>query len=425
MTASPAVDVAAIEPLERGVEPAVGDPAVEDPAVEDLVYLDHHATTPCDPRVVEAMLPCFHEVFANPASPHAAGQRAEQWVQRARRQVADLLACEPSEIVFTSGATESNNLAITGAAEADPRRRRHLITAVTEHKAVLDVMARLERRGYEVTYLSVAADGRVSPEQLRSALRPDTLMVSLMLANNEIGVLHPIPEIAALCRARGVLVHCDAAQALAHVDCRITTLDVDLLSISAHKAYGPKGIGALYVRRRPRVRLTPRQEGGGQERGRRSGTLNVPGIVGFGTACALVAEEGPRDARHCADLRDLLLQTLRHGAPDLRVHGSLQHRLPNNLNVSFPGVDGQQLLRQLPTLALSSGAACSSPNQGGSYVLKALAAPEDAVAGSLRCGVGRFTSRRDIERASDQILAAVAHCRRRPAPAADVCGAPC
>ncbi len=418
MTAGSAVEFAVPEALGGGAGPTA-------PAVDGIVYLDHHATTPCDPRVVEAMLPCFQGVFANPASPHAAGRRADELVQRARQQVADLLACEPSEIVFTSGASEANNLAIKGAAEADPQQRRHLITAVTEHKAVLDVMARLEGRGYEVTYLPVQADGRLSLERLRRALRPDTLMLSLMLANNEIGVLHPIPEIAALCRRRGVLMHCDAAQALAHVDCRIATLDVDLLSISAHKAYGPKGIGALYVRRRPRVRLTPRIEGGGQERGRRSGTLNVPGIVGFGAACALVAEQGPRDAIHCADLRDLLLQRLRQGVPDLRVHGSLEHRLPNNLNVSFPGVDGQQLLRHLPHLAVSSGAACSSPSHDGSYVLKALAAPPEAVDGALRCGVGRFSTHREIELASDQILAAVAHCRRHPAPAAAACGAPC
>lgn len=435
MKASPVAHGAASVPSKLALEDVAGAVhgsrvvrPIDTPSSADdgILYLDYHATTPCDPRVVEEMLPCFSETYGNPASPHPAGRLADARVDLARQRVAALLGCEPSEIVFTSGASESNNLAIKGAAEADPRGRRHLVTAVTEHKAVLDVMARLARRGFDVTYLPVEADGRVLPEAVAKALRPDTLMVSLMLANNEIGVLHPIVEIAALCRQRGVLTHCDAAQALAHVDCSIPRLGVDLLSISGHKAYGPKGVGALFVRRKPRVRLIPRIEGGGQEKGRRSGTLNVPGIVGLGKACQLVGAERDADARRSAELRDRLLGHLRQGAPDLRIHGSMEHRLPNNLNVSFPGVEGQQLLSHLDRVAISSGAACSSPTHDGSYVLKALPGAGEGATGSLRCGLGRFSHRREVDAAAREILGAVEACRQAPATHDDsLCGVSC
>ena len=396
------------------------------------VYLDHQATTPCDPRVVEAMLPCFTDAFGNASSTqHDVGRAAAERVAAARRQVAGLIGAEPAEVVFTSGATEADNLAIKGVAEALASRGRHLVTAVTEHKAVLDPCARLEARGFEVTYLAVDAEGRVSPEQVAGALRPDTVLVSLMLGNNEIGALHPIAEIGARCRDRGVLLHTDAAQALAQVDCRVDRLGVDLMSLSAHKAYGPQGVGALYVRRRrPRARLVPRMDGGGHERGRRSGTLNLPGIVGFGAACAVIAAQREDDAARMAGLRDRLLTGLRRAFPDLVVNGSPRHRLPSNLNVSFPDLASEGVLARLEGVAAASGAACSAPGAGGSYVVKALAQalghdPEAAARradGSLRLGVGRFTRRDDIDLALDRLIAAVRAERDQPTATAAACG---
>ncbi len=388
------------------------------------VYLDHHATTPCDPRVVEVMLPCFGEVYGNPASQqHSPGCAARSLVEGAREQVADLLGCGTSEVVFTSGATESDNLAIKGVMESTATRGRHLITAATEHKAVLDVCTRLERRGYEVTYLAVEADGRVCPDRVSQALREETVLVSLMLANNEIGVLHPIAQIAECCRERGVLLHCDAAQALATLDCDVNALGVDLMSVSAHKAYGPKGVGALYVRRRrPHVRLSAQLDGGGHEGGRRSGTVNVPGVVGFGEACAIIAGRREADARQQRFLRDRLLHRLRRGRSDLRVHGSLEHRLPNNLNVSFPGIDAGRLVREVGSVAVSSGAACSAPGTDGSYVLKALPGSA-AELGSIRFGLGRGTTEAEVDFAAGEILAAVA--AHEPDPKVDACAATC
>lgn len=395
------------------------------------IELDHHATTPCDPRVVEAMLPCFGSVYGNPASRHALGRAAAERVESARGRVAGLLGCEGREIVFTSGATESNNLAIKGVAELARQRGRgdrppHLVTATTEHKAVLDVCARLERRGYEVSYLGVGADGRIDPETVRRAIRDETVLVSLMLANNEIGVLHPIAALSTICRERGVLLHCDAAQALALVDCHVERLGVDLLSLSAHKAYGPKGVGALYLRRRrPRVRLLPQIDGGGHERGHRSGTLNVPGIVGLGMACELVAAEREHDARRLAPLRDRLLERLRQTFPALVVNGSLEHRLPNNLNVSIPDLPADRLLDQLDGVALSSGAACSSPNASGSYVIEALPGGRERASGSLRFGLGRSTTADDIELAADRLIAAILALEpASPAPLLE-CGVVC
>ncbi len=388
------------------------------------IYLDHHATTPCDPRVVEAMLPMFAETFGNAASAqHAAGRAAARHVERARAEVADLLAADPREIVFTSGATESNNLALKGVMTATGARGRHLVTCGTEHKAVLDTCARLEEDGFEVTYLGVDADGTLDLDRLENAIRDETALVSLMYANNEIGTVHPLREISAICRRHGTLLHSDAAQAGAHLPLGVDELGVDLLSLSAHKMYGPKGVGALYVRRRrPRVRLRAQIDGGGHERGLRSGTLNVPGIVGFGCAAAIVAEERDRDSERISKLRDRLWHRLRTGLEGVTLHGTMTDRLPNNLSVGF-GVHSEDLLRAIPSVAVSSGAACSSAKQTGSYVLQMLYGSSAAAEGSLRFGLGRTTTPDEIERAADSVIAAVTELRARPrsAPRADHC----
>lgn len=400
------------------------------------IDLDAHATTPCDPRVVQAMLPCFGETYGNAHSPHARGRAAARRVDGARGAVADLLGCDTREIVFTSGATESINLALKGVVDAawdrDPSTPLHIVTAVTEHKAVLDVCARLEKRGVDITYLPVDPDGRIDPDRVAAALRDDTVLVSLMLANNEIGVLNPIADVSAHCREHGVLLHCDAAQALSTVECHVDRLGVDLLSISGHKAYGPQGVGALYLRRRrPRVRITAQMDGGGHQGGRRSGTLNLPGIVGLGRACELIAGQRRVDGARLTVLRDRLLERLTVAFPDLRVNGSLEHRLPHNLNVSIPGLVSEHLLETLEGVAISSGAACSSSSNDGSYVLKALAAANgdpngERAESSLRMGLGRFTTAAQIERAADLLIDAVAEVRYRPAAAEDdACGVTC
>jgi len=377
----------------------VNDPGGLDPGP---IYLDAHATTPCDPQVVRAMVPCLAEDFGNPASSqHPWGRRAAQRVEQAREQVAALLACDPAEVVFTSGATEANNLALLGVAEAAAARGRHLVTCATEHKAVLDTCAALEQRGFDITYLGVEDDGRVHPEAVAAALRPDTFLVSLMMANNEIGVLHPLTEISALCRARGVLLHCDGAQAPAVLDCRVDHLGVDLLSLSGHKIYGPKGVGALYLRRRrPHVRLAPQSHGGGHERGRRSGTLAVPQIVGLGVACELASRRRDDDAAHLRRLRDRLLRRLRQQLPDLVINGSLEHRLPHNLNVSLPGVDAGALLEGLEGVAISSGSACTSATQDSSYVIRLLPDGEERSPTALRFGLLRTASEDQVDRAA-------------------------
>jgi cysteine desulfurase len=396
---------------------------------EPAVYLDHHATTPCDPRVVEAMLPCFADGFGNPASPHAFGRAAREQVEAARGEVAELLGCEPAEIVFTSGATEADNLAIKGVAAAYAHRGRHLVTTAIEHPAVLESCGRLERQGYEVTYLGVEADGRLRPETVARALSDNTVLVSVMLANHEIGTLQPLAEISRVCRERGVLLHTDAAQALAYFDCDVRRLGVDLMSISGHKAYGPKGVGALYLRRRgPRVRLKTQMDGGGHEGGRRSGTANVPGIVGLGRACALVAQEQEADAYRLAGLRDRLLAHLREALPELRVHGSLEHRLPNNLHVSVPGLASDALVSAVGTVAVSAGAACSSVHGGGSpgsHVLQALPGGADAAGSALRMGLGRFTTAAQVDRAAGDLVAAIRDQLRRGVPTAPATCAPC
>ena len=383
------------------------------------IYLDCHATTPCDPRVLEAMLPVFSEEFGNASSQHEFGRRARERVEEARARVARLIDCDPREIVFTSGATESDNLAIKGAAAAG-LRGRHVVTCATEHRAVLDCCRHLEEQGFDVTYLRVDGDGLLDPGDVEAVIRDDTGLVSLMYANNEIGVLHPIAEVGALCRKKGVLFHCDAVQALRHVACRVNDLHVDLLSLSGHKMYGPKGVGALYVRRRrPRARLRPIIDGGGHERGLRSGTLNVPAIVGLGKACEIVEAEREADARRVGQLRDDLLERILRGVPDARVNGSSTRRLPGNLNVTFPGVESRRLVAEIPGVAVSSGAACSSPTFDSSYVLKCLGRAEPGELGGIRFGLGRFTTAEEIERAAAATVAAVQRLRATPAPTAD------
>ena len=377
------------------------------------VCLDHHATTPCDPRVVAAMLPHLSETYGNASSrSHAFGWAAEAAVENARDQVAVLLGCTPKEICFTSGATEADNLALFGVAEANAARGRHLVSTVIEHKAVLEPLEVLRNRGFEVTLVPVPPDGVVRVEDLEAALRPDTILVSVMAANNEIGTLAPLAAIGHLCKARGVLFHSDAAQAAGLMALDVEALGLDLASISAHKMYGPKGIGALYVRRRgPMVRLAPQQLGGGHERGRRAGTLPVHQIVGFGVAARIAVTEREALATRLSGLRDRLLAELRAGLPDLRVNGSLVERLPNNLNVSFPGVEGEALLMSLRDFALSSGAACTSATLEPSHVLRALGVPSDLAHASLRFGLGRGNSDEHITRVAAATIAAVRRLR--------------
>ena len=377
------------------------------------VYLDYHATTPVDPRVLERMLPYFTERFGNAASrSHSFGWEAEKAVDRARRQVAALAGATPREIVFTSGATESNNLALKGVMEACRSRGNHLVTMATEHKAVLDPARRLERLGCRLTVLPPEPDGRLSLDCLRAALAPDTVLVSVMAANNEIGVLQPVAEIGALCRERGVFFHCDAAQAFGKIPIHVERDAIDLLSLTAHKLYGPKGIGALYVRQRnPRVPLAAQMDGGGHEAGLRSGTLNVPAIVGFGEACALAGEEMAGEAARLSALRDRLRQKLQAGIEGVAVNGSLDHRLPGNLNVSFAGVEGDALLLTVPDLALSTGSACSSASVEPSHVLRALGVGEERARGALRFGLGRWTTAEEVDYAAGRILEAVARLR--------------
>jgi cysteine desulfurase len=372
------------------------------------IYLDHHATTPVDPRVVDAMLPYLTERFGNAASrSHPYGWQAEEAVEQAREQVADLIGATPKEIVFTSGATESDNLALKGVAEL--ATGRHFVTSTIEHKAVIDPLRHLERSaGAQVTWLAPDREGLIAVEQVQAALRADTALVSLMHANNEIGVLNPVADLGALCKARGVLFHSDAAQSVGRIPVDVQAMGIDLLSISAHKLYGPKGIGALYVRRRdPRVRLAPQIHGGGHERGLRSGTLPVHQIVGFGAACALARAEMAAEAERLRALRDRLLARLRAEVPDLHVNGSLEHRLPNNLNVSFADVEGEALLMALRDFALSSGAACTSATLEPSHVLRALRIGDDLAHASLRFGLGRANGEADVDRAAAAVGEAV------------------
>ncbi len=378
------------------------------------VYLDNNATTPCDPRVLEAMLPYFRQHFGNAASRnHAFGWVAEEAVDLARQQVADLIGAEPREVVFTSGATESDNLALKGVFEAYRSKGNHLITCVTEHKAVLDTCAYLEKRGAEVTYLPVGPDGRINLTELEASFRPTTLLVALMYANNETGVLQPIREAAALARARGVLFFSDATQAVGKIPLRVNEEGIDLMAFSAHKIYGPKGVGALYVRRRdPRVSLVPQLHGGGHERGVRSGTLNVPGIVGLGKACELGAAEMQQEGERLRRLRDQLEeQLLRLEAT--RRNGHAQHRLPQVANIAFRYAESEALIASLNRhVALSSGSACTSASLDPSHVLKAMGLPDDLARSSLRFGLGRFTTAGEIAYVIEQVTRSVNQLRQ-------------
>ena len=372
------------------------------------VYLDNHATTPVDPRVLEAMLPYFGPKFGNAASRgHRYGWEAEQAVELARKRVASLAGAAPREIVFTSGATESNNLAIKGVVEAYRAKGNHIVTMATEHRAVLDPVRRLERAGYRITILPAGPGGLLDPDVLRGGLTSDTVLVTVMYANNEIGVIQPVREIGAICREKGVLFHCDAVQAFGKIPVHVDDDGIDLMSISAHKIYGPKGIGALYVRRRaPRVQLSAQMDGGGHESGYRSGTLNVPAIVGFGEACSLCAAEMAAEAAHAGALRDRLKSSLEAGLDDVAVNGSMDHRLPGNLNMSFAGVDGEALLMSMPDVALSTGSACSSATVEPSHVLHALGIGELAKS-SLRFGIGRFNTEEEIDYAAGRVIESV------------------
>ena len=379
------------------------------------VYLDCQATTPVDPRVLEAMLPYFGERFGNAASrAHRFGWEAEKAVERARRQVAELAGAEPREIVFTSGATESNNLALKGAAEACRGRGDHLVALEIEHRAVLDPLRRLERQGWRVTLIEPDQEGLLDPDRLAAAIEPATVLVSAMHANNEIGAVEPIAAVGALCRERGVLFHCDAAQSFGKIPFQVDAAAVDLAALTAHKIYGPKGVGALYVRRRGRpVDLAAQIDGGGHEAGLRSGTLNVPGIVGFGEACAIAAEAMSEESARLARLRDRLLARLSSALEGVAVNGSLASRLPGNLNLRFAGIEASRLLSALPDVALSTGSACSSATPEPSHVLLAIGLSPDGARSSIRFGLGRFHTEEDIDFAAGRVIEEVTRLRGR------------
>jgi len=373
------------------------------------IYMDNHATTPVDPRVFEAMRPYLTNVFGNSASRnHSFGWEAEEATEKARKQVASLIGATSKEIVFTSGATESDNLALKGVAEMYAEKGNHIITAATEHKAILDTCKRLEKHGTRVTYLPVQQNGLVDLDQLSAAITDKTVLISIMHANNEIGVLQPIREIGRMARERGVLLHTDGTQAVGKVPVNVLDDNIDLMSISAHKMYGPKGVGALYVRRRnPRVQLTAQMDGGGHERGMRSGTLNVPGIVGLGEACALAQAEMPAESKRLAFLRDKLKERLLNSLDEVYINGTLEHRLPNNLNISFAYVEGESLLMGINEIAVSSGSACTSATLEPSYVLKALGAGDDLAHSSIRFGLGRFNTEEEVDYVGGKVIEVV------------------
>jgi cysteine desulfurase len=386
------------------------------------VYLDNHATTPPDPRVLAAMRPWWEDNFANPASvEHAMGREAEAAVEQARESVAELIGAEAREIVLTSGATESNNLAIKGAARFHARHgdgtRRRIVTLATEHKCVLESVRDLEAEGFEPVILPVRPDGLLDLDALRDAVDSRTLLVSVMAVNNEIGVVQPLAEIGAIAREAGALFHTDAAQAAGRIRLDVEEIGADLLSLSGHKMYGPKGIGALYVRRRPRARIAALISGGGQERGLRSGTLPAPLVVGLGEAARIAAGEGLLDTGRVREQAEILLNALKRAVPGLRLNGHPTERVPGNLNLTFPGVDAQELMRAAPEVCVSTGSACSSAEVAPSYVLKALGLPDGEARATLRIGVGRFTSPADAERAAASLAAAWQRVRT-PSPAA-------
>ena len=377
------------------------------------IYMDYQATTPLDPRVLEAMLPYFTERFGNAASRnHRYGWEAEEAVEKARQQIAALIGASPKEIVFTSGSTESINLALKGAAEMYAEKGKHIVTSQAEHKAVLDVCKHLEQRGFEVTYLQPDKSGRVGVEQVAGALRADTILVALMWANNEVGTLNPVREIGALCHSKGILFFSDATQAAGKLPVDVEADQVDMLCISGHKLYGPKGVGVLYVRRRnPRVRLVAQMDGGGHERGMRSGTLNVPSIVGLGQACEIARVELPAESARTSELRNHLERRIFGELDFVHLNGNREHRLPNNLNVSFAFVEGESLIMGISDVAVSSGSACTSASLEPSHVLRAMQVGEDLAHSSIRFGIGRFTTREELDFAANQVIAAVRRLR--------------
>ncbi|KQW43706.1 MULTISPECIES: IscS subfamily cysteine desulfurase [unclassified Roseateles] len=375
------------------------------------IYLDYGATTPCDPRVVDAMIPWLREHFGNPASrSHAWGWEAEEAVEKARVQVAELIGADPREIVWTSGATESNNLALKGAAQFYKTRGKHLITVKTEHKAVLDTMRELERQGFEVTYLDVLESGLVDLDAFKAALRPDTILASVMFVNNEIGVIQDVVALGNLCRERGIIFHVDAAQATGKVEIDMAQLPIDLMSLASHKSYGPKGIGALYVRRKPRVRLEAQMHGGGHERGMRSGTLPTHQIVGMGEAFRIAREEMGTENERIRALHNKLVQGL-SGIEQTFINGDIERRVPHNLNISFNFVEGESLIMGVKGLAVSSGSACTSASLEPSYVLRALGRSDELAHSSLRMTIGRFTTEEEIDYAISVLTDRVARLR--------------
>jgi cysteine desulfurase len=373
-----------------------------------MIYLDYQATTPCDPRVVEKMIPYFTEYFGNPHSRnHQFGWDAETAVDAARHQVAEILGAQSKEIIFTSGATESNNLALKGVAYFNQTEKNHIITCVTEHKCILDTCRHLEQQGFEVTYLPVASNGLVDLKKVEEAITEKTALVSIMAVNNEIGVIQPLHEIGALCRKKNVLFHTDAAQAVGKIPLNVKEMNIDLLSISSHKLYGPKGIGALYVGRKPRVRLVSQMNGGGQERGMRSGTLSPALCVGLGEACRIAQEEMISERAHLAQLNHYFLKKIESSLGQVYLNGDSTHRIPGNLNLSFAHVEGEGLMMAIKTLAVSSGSACTSESLEPSYVLRALGVDEELAHTSLRIGFGRFTTLQEVDKASEIIISAV------------------
>ncbi len=377
------------------------------------LYMDNHSTTPMDPRVLETMLPYFIEKFGNAASRnHQFGWEAEEAVEHARKQIAKLIHCDAKEIVFTSGATESDNLALKGVVEMYKEKGDHVITCSTEHRAILDTCKSLEKRGIKVTYLPVEKDGRVNPDEVRKAITDKTILISIMLANNEIGTIHPIAEIGKIAKEKGILLHCDATQGVGKIPVDVEALKVDLMSFTAHKIYGPKGIGALYVRKKgPRVRLVPQIDGGGHERGMRSGTLPVPLIIGFGKACELCEQEMPVESKRIAAMRDRLQTQIMKSLDECYLNGHPTERLPHNLNISFAYVEGEALLMGVKEIALSSGSACTSATLEPSYVLRALGVGSDLAHSSIRFGLGRFTTDEEVDYTAKRMVEAVTRLR--------------
>ncbi|MEI7893871.1 MAG: IscS subfamily cysteine desulfurase [Myxococcales bacterium] len=374
------------------------------------IFMDNHSTTPCDPRVVSEMLPYFTTRFGNAASrSHRFGWEAEEAVNYAREHIAKLIGAQSEkEIVFTSGATESDNLAIKGVAEFYAERGRHIITTVIEHKAVLDSCKRLEKDGFSVTYLGVGPDGRVNPDDVKNAITDKTILVSVMLANNEVGTIQPLEEIGKVTRTRGVLLHCDAVQGIGKTEFDVQKMNVDLASVTAHKMYGPKGVGALYVRRsKPRVRLVAQMDGGGHERGNRSGTLNVPGIVGFGKAAEIMTAEWRTESERICGLRERLRSRIQNALDEVHVNGSLQWRLAGNLNLSFSFVEGEGLMMAIKDVAVSSGSACTSASLEPSYVLRALGVGDELAHSSIRFGLGRFNTQEEVDYVADLVISKV------------------